>query len=191
MKDRYESLYKASKAHFGTTPSPVALLLVQHCRGRILDIGCGQGRDALHLASKGLQVTAIDISPTAVNDLLKEARQAGLAIDAQERDMDDLPAGPFDAIFSDFSLQMVAPNDRKEYIGRLKAAYPDAIHAHAVPISSVCFGQEFVFDDTSLKEAYADWETLFYEEAWAIAPAPNKDNEPYLVREARIICRRG
>ena len=39
---------------------------IKHARGRVLDIGCGAGRHALHLQEKGLDVTAIDTSPGAV-----------------------------------------------------------------------------------------------------------------------------
>jgi len=35
-------------------------------RGRVLDVGCGGGRVALHLQQRGLDVTAIDISPLAI-----------------------------------------------------------------------------------------------------------------------------
>lgn len=41
----------------------LALRLV---RGRVLDLGCGAGRIALHLQRRGFDVTAIDISPLAV-----------------------------------------------------------------------------------------------------------------------------
>jgi SAM-dependent methyltransferase len=34
--------------------------------GRVLDIGCGAGRHSLYVQSKGLEVTAIDLSPGAV-----------------------------------------------------------------------------------------------------------------------------
>lgn len=39
---------------------------MKYVRGRVLDVGCGAGRHALHLQRSGLQVTGIDISPLAV-----------------------------------------------------------------------------------------------------------------------------
>ncbi len=39
---------------------------VRLARGRVLDIGCGAGRVALHLQQKGLDVLGVDISPLAV-----------------------------------------------------------------------------------------------------------------------------
>lgn len=39
---------------------------VDQAQGRVLDIGCGAGRHSLHLQQRGLDVTAIDLSPGAV-----------------------------------------------------------------------------------------------------------------------------
>jgi SAM-dependent methyltransferase len=54
--------------------------LVEHVAdltpGTALDIGCGEGADALWLASRGWQVTALDLSPVA---LARAAEQAALA----------------------------------------------------------------------------------------------------------------
>ncbi|MFH1502609.1 MAG: methyltransferase domain-containing protein [Candidatus Eisenbacteria bacterium] len=47
---------------------------MQYARGRVLDVGCGAARHALHLQGKGLDVTGIDVSPLA----LKVSRARGL-----------------------------------------------------------------------------------------------------------------
>lgn len=45
---------------------PMEKQALQHVQGKVLDVGCGAGRHALHLQSLGLDVTAVDISPAAV-----------------------------------------------------------------------------------------------------------------------------
>jgi SAM-dependent methyltransferase len=45
-----------------------------HCRGKVLDIGCGTGSHCLYLAEKGLECTGLDSSPGAI----ETARQRGV-----------------------------------------------------------------------------------------------------------------
>ena len=45
---------------------PAEKQAIKYAHGRVLDIGCGAGRHALHLQEKGLEVTGIDSSPGAV-----------------------------------------------------------------------------------------------------------------------------
>ncbi len=49
--------------------------------GRALDIGCGEGADAIWLAERGWTVTAIDISDVAVSRAREAAQLAGAAVD--------------------------------------------------------------------------------------------------------------
>ncbi|AZI57376.1 class I SAM-dependent methyltransferase [Nakamurella antarctica] len=48
--------------------------------GRVLDVGCGEGADALWLAQAGWQVTALEVSGVALERAAAHAREAGVDI---------------------------------------------------------------------------------------------------------------
>ena len=48
--------------------------------GPAVDLGCGSGTDAIYLASKGFDVTAIDIAPTALSQAREKAERAGVKV---------------------------------------------------------------------------------------------------------------
>ncbi len=57
--------------------------------GRALDVACGSGRNALHLAQLGFDVTGVDVAPTALAQAAAAAAARGLAATWLERDLDD------------------------------------------------------------------------------------------------------
>ena len=68
--------------------------------GRALDVGCGEGADAIWLARRGWTVTAIDISDVAVTRALEAAERAGAAVEWVRGDALQAPfaAGAFDLV---------------------------------------------------------------------------------------------
>jgi SAM-dependent methyltransferase len=68
--------------------------------GRALDLGCGQGADAIWLAQRGWDVTAVDISRNALERAAEHAQDAGVADIRWERhDLSaSVPAGPFELV---------------------------------------------------------------------------------------------
>jgi SAM-dependent methyltransferase len=68
---------------------------MSYVRGRVLDVGCGAGRAALHLQEQGFHVVAIDISPAAI----ETCRLRGVS-DARVIAIDDVDSslGIFDTI---------------------------------------------------------------------------------------------
>jgi SAM-dependent methyltransferase len=68
--------------------------LVARATGRVLDLGSGAGRHALQLQGRGLDVTAVDISPGAV-----EVCGARGVSDVRQHDIcTDLPGGTWDTV---------------------------------------------------------------------------------------------
>ena len=82
--------------------------LLPHTKDRrILEVGCGQGREAIALARMGLAVDAFDLSPLAVTLARENARQADVTINAIEHDAaEPLPynTNRFAGIFAHLSL---------------------------------------------------------------------------------------
>ena len=54
---------------------------------KVLDLGCGDGRNTLLPAEKGLQVTAVDISSTAIEKLKRLTIERGLSVEIINQDM--------------------------------------------------------------------------------------------------------
>jgi SAM-dependent methyltransferase len=68
---------------------------------RVLELGCGDGVNAVFMASRGCEVTAIDISPTALRMAEAKRRAAGVEISFLEGDVFEVvPASEkYDFIF--------------------------------------------------------------------------------------------
>lgn len=60
-------------------------------RAKILDVPCGNGRLSLELASRGYQVTGVDITLPLLNDARRKAAKQQLEVVWEHRDMRDLP----------------------------------------------------------------------------------------------------
>jgi len=76
---------------------------------RVLELGCGTGEDALHLAARGARVVATDASEAMVGETRRKARAAGLegrvtarSLRFEELSGADPALGRFDGAFSNF-----------------------------------------------------------------------------------------
>lgn len=71
--------------------------------GTALDLGCGEGGDAIWLARQGWTVTAADISAVALAKAAAHAAEAGVRVDFQQHDLGtSFPPGSYDLVSAQF-----------------------------------------------------------------------------------------
>lgn len=74
--------------------------------GRVLDLGCGTGEDAVHLARRGCAVLAVDAAPAMVRLAQAKAESKGLSrlVEVRLGTAEDLPEGNFAGVVSNFGV---------------------------------------------------------------------------------------
>lgn len=87
-------------SHYYESPSVVGggidLRILEEAQGRVLDVGCGAGRYALHLQRRGLEVVGVDESPLAVEVSKLRGLKECFVMDVQH--LDTARLGYFDTV---------------------------------------------------------------------------------------------
>ncbi|MFE3647618.1 class I SAM-dependent methyltransferase [Streptomyces sp. NPDC057579] len=173
--------------------------------GTALELGCGEGADAIWLATAGWRVTAVDVSGVALGRAAEQAAAAGVAdrIDWQRRDLAaSFPEGSFDLVSAQFLHQ---PGEMfRERILRTAAAAvaPGGVllivghagpppwehghdHGHAHPVEQFPTTQEVL---TALALPPQEWEVQVSEEVVRMQNGP--DGQPVERIDAALKVRR-
>ncbi|MEW5354086.1 MULTISPECIES: class I SAM-dependent methyltransferase [unclassified Streptomyces] len=84
--------------------------------GRVLDVGCGEGADAVWLARRGWEVTALDVSGVALDRAAGHARDAGVSVRWVHAGLVEaaLPAGSFDLVSAQYPALLRTPDAAAE-----------------------------------------------------------------------------
>lgn len=91
-RERWNARYEAGE--YANRRHPSVLLedwLDRLPAGRALDVACGLGRNALHLAAHGYEVDAMDISGVALAGARELADAQGVTVNWIEADLEDRP----------------------------------------------------------------------------------------------------
>ena len=86
--------------------------------GKAITLGCGVGRETIHLARKGFDVTGLDFSPIAIRRARKKAQAAGLDIPFIVDDLTNLQQvkGTYDLVMDFGAINDLSQTDRDLYI---------------------------------------------------------------------------
>lgn len=113
--DRYRQVHGQDMQWFADSPSPIVGQMLERMgiTGRILEIGCGEGRDAGFLLEQGYDVLATDVSPAAVDYARKRFGQFPRCFQVLDCLTERLEE-KFDFIYAVAVLHMLIPNSDRD-----------------------------------------------------------------------------
>lgn len=116
FRTQYEKCYEGDDYYWGLEPAPFLdeLLKVTDKSPKdlkVLDIGCGEGKDAVYMAEKGCDVTAFDITESGIRKTKALAETRGVKVNAFVADINDFSIEErFDIIYSTGTIQYLHDN---------------------------------------------------------------------------------
>lgn len=126
--ERYKTIHGMGKSWASDIPTPIVGEAIARYgvkkTDRILDVGCGEGRDALSLLCGGFDIEAVDVSPEAVDYCRKKAPQYAehfRVFDCLRDDNSGEYAKKYDFVYSVAVIHMLTEDaDRRAFFDFVK-----------------------------------------------------------------------
>lgn len=121
----YEEVYKKDEYFWGVQPSTMCLKVLELMPPTkplsLLDIGCGEGKDAVFFARCGYNVSAFDISESGIEKTKRLADKANVFIDVFKANILDFRLErKYDILYSSGVLHYINPEIREEIFSNYK-----------------------------------------------------------------------
>lgn len=137
-------------------------------QSKVLEVGCGEGQNAIYLAQKGHHVDAFDLSEYGIAKLKYRCKLSNAQVNAFVADLTSYQFEQYyDMVICFGTLHFVAKNDWKQFVNNAKE-YTNIGGIHIIQIfTDVVPASEDIAPfaiglakDKEIKELYADWEIL-------------------------------
>lgn len=169
MKPNFDDAYKC-KNYFGTKHDDCVEKILDYKKsGIVLDLGVGEGRNALFLAEKGFQVIGVDKSEEAIKRFTEEIKLRKL--EKTTAVLSDIVTFEFkidyDVIISNLTLHFIKEHEIKNLIQKMKEhTKKEGINVITIFTEDNPVKDKFVhlFKKKELYSYYADWKILDYKE---------------------------
>ncbi len=199
LEDSYNKIYSHNETVFGGEPEQVVRNVVKYrTAGSAVELGAGEGRNSLFLASNGFEVSAYDISKVGIGKIAKRAAELKLNVQAEVADVRALNLQRnFDVVASTYMLHHLSREEALALVKRMQEhTNPEGLNAITVFTKSGDFYKgnpetdRFYPDAGELKSLYAEWDILEYEELEVPAVDTKPDGSQMSNVAARLLARK-
>jgi len=170
----YDGEYKKEEYYWGLQHSLLAEQIVEIIQDDkhkkcLLDIGSGEGRDAVYFAKCGFQVDALEISIPGVEKIRQYSQSSGYEVNVLHTDMIGYELkSSYDVIYSHGSLQFLPLDQRKNHFEKYKRhtcvgglnAFLIFVEKPFIKVAPDWEKDEFFYLSGDLARHYHDWEIL-------------------------------
>jgi tellurite methyltransferase len=169
----YDNRYGRVAEYWKPKPSAMAYKALEILLGnkeniRVLDVGCGEGTNALFFARNGCQVSAFDLASSGVSKTIEKAKALNLSINVFRADINTYNISEtYDLVFSSGTMQYLKPENRKGFMDMIKSVTNlnglNVIHTFVskpfIPKAPDAEEDEHLWSSGELLGYYHDWET--------------------------------
>jgi tellurite methyltransferase len=179
-KTPYDQRYAGEDFYWGKEPSSMAPRVLEALtpsagfHPKLIDIGCGEGRDIVYFARHGFAVVGLDLSAVGLEKAQQYAAEAGVEIETVHADITDYELeGLYDIVFSTGTLQFLPVETRQQCVENYKShTSPKGVHVIGVLVDKPFLpqapdadpGEKRLFTSGELLSYYWDWEIVYFAE---------------------------
>jgi tellurite methyltransferase len=175
-RNPYDEKYARDDYYWGTQPSATCRRVVEivrpsaSYRPRLIDLGCGEGRNAVYLAKQGFDVVGVDLSAPGLEKTRRLAAEEGVHVETVLGDICSFELdAQYDVVFSTGTLHYLPPEIRCARYDHLKQmTRPGGINAISVFVKKPFIPKAPDAESTAhhyrsgeLLGYYWDWEILY------------------------------
>ncbi|MBR3694594.1 MAG: methyltransferase domain-containing protein [Erysipelotrichales bacterium] len=172
FRTQYEKCYDQEEYYWGLEPASFLQGLLDMTGKdpkdlKVLDMGCGEGKDAVYMAEKGCQVSAFDITGSGIRKTKLLAANRGVDINAFVADINDLHVeDKFDIIYSTGTIQYLFDDKIEPFFHQLKSMVHEGGYVYLnvfvdkpfLPLPPDWDKEEKMWKTGQLFTYFADWE---------------------------------
>jgi tellurite methyltransferase len=175
-KNSYDQRYAGQEFYWGKEPSAMCDRVIEiirpsaDFRPKLLDLGCGEGRNVVYFAQHGFEVVGFDLSLPGLEKTRRYAEEIGVHVETIHADIVGYELeDTYDVIFSTGTLHYLPPEVRSQRFQNYKdRTSPNGINALSVFVKKPFIPRApdaevtaYLYKSGELMSYYWDWEILY------------------------------